>query len=75
MTYRHFYEMHRSILKNHKAGIRPDLYETASVLFADKSMHGLEAAAWHILYPWARYGDTDARARLVDGGSGTASQH
>ena len=41
----------------------------------DRSMQGLEVAAWPILYPWARYGDTDIRARLVDGGSGTESQH
>ena len=67
MTYRHFYELHRSILKNHKAGDRPELYEKTSVRLVDKSMQGLEVAAWPILYPWARYGDTDIRARLVDG--------
>ena len=75
MTYRHFYELHRSILKNYKAGNRTDLYEKTSMLLVDKSMQGLEVAAWPILYPWARYGDTDIRARLVDGGSGTESQH
>ena len=75
MTYRHFYEMHRSILKSKKAGTRSDLYEKTSVLLVDKSMQGLEVAAWPILYPWARYGDTDIRSRLVDGGSGTESQH
>ena len=75
MTYRHFYEMHRSILWNHKAGTRTDLYEKTSMLLAEKSMYGLEVAAWPILYPWARYGDTDIRSRLVDGGSGTESQH
>ena len=75
MTYRHFYELHRSILKNYKAGNRPELYEKTSVLLVDKSMQGLEVAAWPILYPWARYGDTDIRARLVDGGSGTKLQH
>ena len=25
MTYRHFYELHRTILKEHKAGTRPNL--------------------------------------------------
>ena len=75
MAYRHFYELHRTILKNHKAGTRPDLYEKTSMLLVDKSMQGLEVAAWPILYPWARYGDTDIRSRLVDGGSGTESQH
>ena len=38
-------------------------------------MEGLEVAAWPILYPWSRYGDTDVRARLAQGGSGTAKQH
>ena len=75
MTYRHFYEMHRSILKSYKAGTRSDLYEKTSMLLVDKSMRGLEVAGWPILYPWARYGDTDVRERLVDGGSGTTKQH
>ena len=38
-------------------------------------MAGLEVAAWPILYPWSRYGDTDVRARLSAGGSGSGNQH
>ena len=38
-------------------------------------MCGLEVAAWPILYPWSRYGDTDVRRRLATGGSGTGIQH
>ena len=75
MTYRHFYELHRTILQSHKAGTRLDLYEKTSMLLVDKSMQGLDVVAWPILNPWARYGDTDVRSRLVDGGSGTDSQH
>ena len=75
MTYRHFYEMHRSILKSYKNGDRADLYEKTSNLLDNRSMHGLEVAAWPLLYPWARYGDTDIRTRLVGGGSGKESQH
>ena len=70
MTYRQFYDLHRSILRNFKAGNRDSLYEKTSVLLADKSMRGLEVAAWPILYPWSRYGDTDGRARLFDNRSG-----
>ena len=36
---------------------------------------GVEVAAWPILYPWSRYGDTDVRDRLCDGGSGTEKHH
>ena len=38
-------------------------------------MNGLEVADWPIFYPWARYGDTDVRARLAEGGSGTDKRH
>ena len=75
MTYRHFYDMHRSILVQHKNGDRPDLFEQTHRLLADKTMCGLEVAAWPILYPWSRYGDTDVRQRLATGGSGTERQH
>ena len=36
---------------------------------------GIEVGAWPILYPWSRYGDTDVRDRLCDGGSGTEKHH
>lgn len=71
--------MHRSILINHKAIIKNDtptsLYEKTSRLLAHDDLHGLEVAAWPILYPWSRYGDSDVRARLSSGGSGTTEQH
>ena len=36
---------------------------------------GIEVAAFPILYPWSRYGDSDVRDRLCAGGSGTLVQH
>ena len=74
MTYRRFYELHRAILVNYKAGTRTDLLEKTSSLLAGKDMQGLEVAAWPILYPWSRYGDSDVRSRLLLGGSGTDKQ-
>ena len=75
MTYRQFYKMHKSILVSYKKGTRSTLYEKTSNLLISEQLYGLEVAAWPLLYPWARYGDTDIRSRLVDGGSGTAAQH
>ena len=75
MTYGRFYERHRAILVQHKAGTRADLFDKTSSLLAGKDMHGLEVAAWPILYPWSRYGDSDVRSRLMLGGSGTDKQH
>ena len=75
LTYRRFYEFHRSVLVNYKSGHRKTLYEPTCSLLVGKGMEGLEVAAWPILYPWSRYGDSDVRARLAQGGSGTEKQH
>ena len=75
LTYRRFYEKHRAVLNNHRAGQRKDLFETTSNLLVGPDMKGLEVAAWPILSPWPRYGDTDVQARHRDGGSGRSSQH
>ena len=76
MTYRHYYDMHRSVLCNYRSntdGSRKTLYLTTYDLLYKSP--GIEVAAWPILYPWSRYGDTDVRDRLSDGGSGTEAQH
>ena len=75
MTYRGFCDRHRIILANyhHEFGRRSSLYEMTYKLLLE--MPGLEVAAWPFLYPWSRYGDTDVRERLVEGGSGAASSH
>ena len=72
MTYREYYNLHRSILNNYKSGARKELYEPTHSLLL--KLPGIEVAAWPILYPWSRYGDTDVRARPAQGGSGTEGQ-
>ena len=76
MTYRERYDMHRTILNDYRsnsASSRTSLYISTYELLMKSP--GIEVAAWPILYPWSRYGDTDVRDRLCDGGSGTEKHH
>ena len=73
MTYRHFSGIHRVVLVEHASGARKSLYVSTYDLLMKYS--GIEVAAFPILYPWSRYGDSDVRDRLCDGGSGTLVQH
>ena len=68
MTYRERCDMHRTILNDfhsRSASSRKNLYISTYELLMKSP--GIEVAAWPILYPWSRYGDTDVRDRLCNG--------
>ena len=75
MTYRHYCGVHRGILAAYRADFstRKTLFDFTHRLLLERP--GMEVAAWPLLYPWGRYGDTDVRIRLVEGGSGSAVNH
>ena len=76
MTYRKYYDLHRSILNDFTSTHpcrRMELYEPTHSLLL--KLPDIEVAAWPILYPWCRYGDTDVQERISDGGSGKLSSH
>ena len=58
MTYRKYYDLHRSILNDFNSthpSRRMELYEPTHSLLM--KLPGIEVAAWPILYPWSRYGE------------------
>ena len=75
MTYRHDCGVHHGILVAYRGGFsaRTTLFDFTYRLLLERP--GVEVAAWPLLYPWSRYGDTDVRNRLVEGGSGDAGNH
>ena len=75
MTYRHYCGVHHGILVAYRGefSARKTLFDFTYRLLLERP--GVEVAARPLLYPWSRYGDTDVRIRLVEGGSGDAGNH